>query len=79
MSKKTNLTVTSVIVRDSIIVTRIAYDNRKRNLTVQLTGGRTYQYAKVAAKVAKEFMTAPSKGRFYNEHIRGNYESQEAV
>jgi hypothetical protein len=69
--------VTQVRVTSSSFIDRIAYDAVKRLLTILFTNGRVYQYAKVGSTVARDFMVAESKGRFFYQNIRDQYESQE--
>lgn len=69
--------ITKVRVTSSSVIDRIAYDAVKRLLTVLFANGKLYQYNKVGSTVARDFMVAESKGRFFNQNIRGQYESQE--
>ena len=62
-------------VTDSTLIKQIAFD--KGTLAIELTSGKKYAYAKVSAKVVTEFMNSESKGKFFNESIKGVYESQE--
>jgi len=55
----------------SSVVKGIAYSNQK--LTVQLVD-RVYTYDKVPANVAVEFLNSESKGKFYGQNIKGEYD-----
>jgi hypothetical protein len=61
---------------DSSVVKGIGYSGDK--LTVKLAK-RTYVYSKVPKKVAREFAWAESKGKFFNEFIKDQYDVQEAI
>ena len=61
------------IVKSNIIK---AVDFFKGTLSVQLNNGRSFIYHKVPREVAIAFAQSPSKGRFYNAYIKGEYESE---
>ena len=55
-------------------IRRIAYLPDDRELDVTFTGsGRTYTYIGVEPEVHEEFMSAFSKGQFFNSRIRYRY------
>ena len=49
------------------------YQPNRRQLDLMFGSGHHYRYANVPAEVARRFADAPSKGRFYNQEIRGSY------
>lgn len=49
------------------------YQPNRRQLDLMFGSGRHYRYANVPVEVARRFADAPSKGRFYNQEIRGSY------
>ncbi len=49
------------------------YDARQRTLRLRYAGGGTYEYFGVPASVVKDFIAAPSKGRFVNLRIKPCY------
>ena len=51
----------------------VGYDERTQTLEVQFVSGRVYQYYEVPANVHERLMQAPSKGKFFNMHIRRGY------
>jgi hypothetical protein len=53
------------------------YDSARRILTVRFVSGRVYAYAGVPRPVYAAFQVAPSKGRFFNAHIRDRYRFRE--
>ncbi|MGD9846204.1 MAG: KTSC domain-containing protein [Variibacter sp.] len=53
------------------------YDSARRILTVRFVTGRVYVYAGVPRPVYDAFRAAPSKGRFFNAHIRNVYRYRE--
>jgi len=71
--------ITKVRVTSSSFIDRIAYDHANLTLSVMFTNGGVTQYFKVGHQVAKDFMVAESKGKFWNERIRDGYESQQAA
>ncbi len=46
-------------------------------LEVEFESGRVYQYFDVPIAVYLEFLTAESKGKYFNAHIRNEYPYQE--
>ena len=59
---------------DSSAIEAVQYDAARRRLDVELTNRRAYRYFDVPAEVYRSFMAADSKGRFYNDEIRDEYE-----
>ena len=49
------------------------YQPNRRQLDLMFGSGRHYRYSNVPADVAQRFAAALSKGRFYNQEIRGSY------
>jgi len=60
---------------DSSLIKSIAYESRV--LTVLFTNGKMYAYDKVPKRVFEDFCSAQSKGKYFNENIRGEYDSEE--
>jgi len=52
---------------------QIAYDAGRRLLEITFRTRHTYQYFGVPATVVKQLLEAPSKGRYFNQAIRGKY------
>ena len=57
-------------------VAQIEYDEPTRTLFVRFTSGEWYSYFGVPPRVAADFEAAESKGRFFQDHIRGRYAYQ---
>ena len=57
-------------------VSQIEYDEPSRTLFVQFTSGEWYSYFDVPPRLAADFEAAESKGRFFQDHIRGHYAYQ---
>jgi hypothetical protein len=52
----------------------IGYDAEERLLEVEFRDtGDVYRYADVEEIVFEQFLSAPSKGRYFSRFIRGNY------
>jgi KTSC domain-containing protein len=56
---------------NSSAIRAIGYDGS--TLTVEFHTGRTYEHPDVPDAVFEGLMQAPSKGTYYNQHIRGKY------
>jgi hypothetical protein len=62
--------------RKQVVSTSLAsvgYEAATRILEVEFRKGRIYQYHDVGADIVAQLMTADSKGRFMNAHIRNAY------
>ena len=57
---------------DSSFIERIGYDRHTQALTVQIDG-QDKVFAGVPAQVHSDFVSAPSKGEFFNANIKGKY------
>jgi len=70
-------TVASVVEMVQVLSSNIAeigYDARSSLLLVRFhEGARTYRYAGVPAGTYRAFLSAPSKGRFLADFIKGHY------
>jgi HTH-type transcriptional regulator/antitoxin HigA len=63
----------------SSAIKEIDYDARRKKLFVTFTTGRVYAYERVPQEVYQRFLTAPSKGAFFNTTIRDHYSFSESV
>jgi hypothetical protein len=55
-------------------VAAVGYDAKSSTLVVRFhDGGRVYRYGGVPVAVYREFLAAPSKGRFLAQFIKGFY------
>jgi hypothetical protein len=59
---------------ESTVIDAIGYSHV---LEIRFESGRIYQYYDVPEEVYNAMLTAPSKGKYFNEHIRGKYSYQE--
>lgn len=57
----------------STAILRIEYDELSQELVVIFTSGRLYTYYDVPRDVYQRFVNAPSKGQFFNAHIKDRY------
>jgi hypothetical protein len=58
----------------STAITHIDYDAPARELAITFITGKRYTYFDVPESVYGRFVTANSKGQFFNEYIRDRYE-----
>ena len=58
---------------DSSVISMIHYDETAAELHITFASGRIYVYYAVPRKVFEHFLLAPSKGVFFNAHIRNHY------
>jgi hypothetical protein len=57
----------------SSAIASIGYEGASHTLEVEFSSGTIYQYHQVEAQTYRQFMKAPSKGRFLDAHIRDEY------
>jgi hypothetical protein len=63
----------SGVIRDS------TYDADRHELTVRFSNGRAYVYSLVPAAVAAALAAAPSKGAYFNAHVRDRFPFRKVV
>jgi len=56
---------------------RIGYDTPTKRLVVEFNDGIVYEYRPVPVSVYRALMSAESKGRFIDQHIKLHYIYQE--
>lgn len=61
----------------STVIREARYDLDRNEMDVVFTTGRRYVYHKVPPEVAEGFRAAFSKGRYFNAHIRDDYDFTE--
>lgn len=57
----------------SSVIRTFVYDKRTRALDVLFVSGLRYRYSDVPEDVALGLAAAPSKGVYFNDHIRDHY------
>ncbi len=57
----------------SSAIAAIGYDPSTQRMTILFTSGRSYTFCRVPSSVHARMMSAPSKGRFYDDHIKNRY------
>jgi hypothetical protein len=58
---------------ESATLSAVGYDSERRLLELEFDNTSVYQYFDVPAEVPAELLAAHSKGRFFNQRIRGRY------
>jgi len=61
----------------STVIRDFSYNVATRQLVVTFVTGRVYAYAGVPPDVHNAFRASGSKGRFFNQEIRDNYDCRE--
>lgn len=59
------------VVSTSIV--SVGFDADIETLEIEFISGSVYRYRNVEEDVYERFLAAPSKGRFFNEHIKDAY------
>jgi len=57
---------------DSSVIAAVAY-SAEAALDIEFTSGASYRYFAVPARLFSEFLTAESKGAFFNRRIRPHH------
>ena len=60
-------------VRSSAIHS-IGYDPDTQRMRIRFVSGDTYDFCRVPEHVFDAFLRAPSKGRYYHDHIKDRYD-----
>jgi hypothetical protein len=60
---------------DSTALASVGYSKRLRALEVEFRSGAVYRYLDVEPGVYEALLSASSKARYYDQHIRHNYRS----
>jgi len=63
----------TIAARNSPNVRRICYDEKRMYVLVSLSG-IWYHYCGVPPTTVSEWRKSPSKGRYYNDHIRSGFD-----
>lgn len=58
---------------DSASIEKASYDPKTETMLVTLRPGKTYGYGNIPAATWKQFVDAPSKGKFFQSAIRPNH------
>jgi hypothetical protein len=58
---------------DSSAIRAIDYDTAARRLEILFVTGRLYAYADVPPHIYADMLASPSKGEYFNAHIRDRY------
>jgi hypothetical protein len=62
----------------SSVIRNHRYDAAGKALDIVFTSGRRYRYLKVPPDIYEDFRAAPSKGEFFNAHIRDRFDFERA-
>lgn len=60
-------------ITESSLVKRVCYDRSEKYMVIKLQAV-DYHYCGIDADTVGELLTAPSKGKFYNERIKGRFD-----
>lgn len=63
---------------ESTTLSSVSYDWGERLLELEFANASVYRYFEVPATMHAELLAAPSKGRFFNQCIRGHFQYQRA-
>lgn len=64
---------------ESSFISSVSYDAKKQTLSVDMHSNNSkkqYQYNNVDREIFEKFKKSESKGRFFNNNIRSNYDYQ---
>ena len=64
---------------ESTTLAVLAYDDAHRILQLEFRSHAIYRYFGVPARVFEALLAAPSKGRYFNRAIRGNFPYSRAL
>ena len=61
---------------NSTLLLWVAYSPEEQILRLKFCSGEIYDYFTVPALIYRDLLTADSKGRYFNHHIRDAYPTQ---
>ncbi len=62
-----------IFTPDSTTMERFRYEKESQVLTVEFKNGGRYNYFDVPESVFEQMKSAPSKGRFLAQNVKGSY------
>jgi len=54
----------------------IGYDEKSQILEIEFLSGGVYEYSEIRKELHEDLMAAPSHGKYYNQHIKGEFPSK---
>ena len=66
----------NVTAVESTTLATVTYDEARELLRLEFRSQATYQYLGVPARVHRALLSAPSKGSYFNQAIRGRFPYQ---
>lgn len=63
----------NIVINSSTIISA-DYTEETETLIIRFKNGRDYIYHNVPKYVFEEFISSPSKGQYFNLHIKGRYQ-----
>lgn len=64
----------TIKIKSSLVKT-VSHDARKDFMTVGLVNGRKHLYVGVPKAVARQLVTSPSPGKFFNNCVKNDFKS----
>jgi hypothetical protein len=61
---------------DSTLLLWVAYSPEQQRLRLKFRSGELYDYSHVPQTIYQALLTADSKGRYFNQHIRDAFPTQ---
>jgi hypothetical protein len=58
---------------DSSFIRAVSYASSTHTLSIRLKGNAIYTFKDVTKDTYKDFLKSQSKGRFFNKHLKDNY------
>ncbi|NJL39484.1 MAG: KTSC domain-containing protein [Leptolyngbyaceae cyanobacterium SM1_4_3] len=59
---------------DSSAILEIGYDESTQQMKIKFKQGKAYDFCQVPKHIFQELLESKSKGTYYNNHIRDNYQ-----
>ncbi|MEC7987762.1 MAG: KTSC domain-containing protein [Myxococcota bacterium] len=63
------------VLLNSTNLSEVLYHPSTRTMELYFHSGHIYRYIGIPASIFQDLISAPSAGKFYNQHIRGQYSS----
>lgn len=71
--KKKIIEMLQVAVVESSVINKILYNEKTKELYIEFKNKHIYKYDNVPNEIMKEFISAESKGKYFNRNFKKKY------
>lgn len=71
--KKKFIKMPEMVVVESSVINKIGYNEKTKELYIEFKNKHIYKYNNVPIEIMKEFISAESKGKYFNKNFKKKY------